>query len=754
MSDARRSESAARARTLRDALNRANHDYYVLDAPTLSDAEWDVLFHELKALEDADPTLLTPDSPTVRVGAAPADGFATVEHALPMLSLANAFSHEDVCDFDRRARERLQDASAAELAFAAEPKLDGLAVSLRYEAGQLVRGATRGDGRQGEDITANLRTVKRIPLALQADDHPRTLEVRGELIMRRSAFERFNAAQAAAGEKVFVNPRNAAAGSVRLLDSRITAGRPLDFFAYSVGFVDGGSLPSTQSETLAALARWGLPVNPLVAVVEGAAGCDTYYRQVLAQRPDLDYDIDGVVFKVDDVASQQRIGQVARAPRWAVARKFPAEEATTALLDVSFQVGRTGVLTPVARLEPVFVGGATVSNATLHNMDEVSRKAIRVGDRVTVRRAGDVIPEVVGVAPGGASTDGVDITPPTACPVCQSPTVQLPGEAALRCTGGFSCAAQRKEALRHFASRRAMDIEGLGDQVVEQLVDRALVTTPDDLYRLTREQLESLDLIAEKSATNLLAALEASKTQPLGRVIFALGIAGIGEVTAGALAEHVGDFDAFLALDAAALTPTVGVDGLGPVGAQRVIELLAERDDITAETFVPAVASARIRVNRAVAERILDWAGGEVAAVREASADQLSGTAPAPVEGIGPVLAQSIAHFVQSERNRAVIAGLQACGVSPSSTPFADTGATGAVELSGNTYVLTGTLSTMTRDAAKQALQQRGAKVTGSVSARTTALIAGDNAGSKLSKAEVLGVTVLSESDLHNLLAD
>ncbi|MEM7378483.1 MAG: NAD-dependent DNA ligase LigA [Pseudomonadota bacterium] len=519
-----------------------------------------------------------------------------------------------------------------------------------------------------------------------------------------------------------------------------------------MGYVDGGRLPSTQSETLAELARWGLPVNPLVAVVDGAMGCDEYYRSVLAQRTELDYDIDGVVFKVDHFDAQQRIGQVARAPRWAVARKFPAEEATTTLLDVSFQVGRTGVLTPVARLEPVFVGGATVSNATLHNMDEVNRKAVRVRDRVIVRRAGDVIPEVVGVAPGGASAEGVDITPPTACPVCQSPTVQLPGEAALRCTGGFSCPAQRKEALRHFASRRAMDIEGLGDQLVEQLVDRELVTTPDDLYRLTREQLESLDLVAEKSATNLLAALEASKAQPLGRVIFALGIAGIGEVTAAALADHVGDLDAFLALDTAALTPTVGVDGLGLVGAQRVIDVLAERDDITAETFVPAVASARIRVNRAVAERILAWACGEVASVRQASAEQLSGSAPAPVEGIGPVLAQSVVQFVQSERNRTVIAGLRACGLMATSASVEDTTVTGAVDLSGNTYVLTGTLSSMTRDAAKQALQQRGAKVTGSVSARTTALIAGDNAGSKLSKAEALGVAVLSESDLEALL--
>ncbi|MEM6987632.1 MAG: NAD-dependent DNA ligase LigA, partial [Pseudomonadota bacterium] len=520
-------------------------------------------------------------------------------------------------------------------------------------------------------------------------------------------------------------------------------------------FVEGGAVPDTQSAVLEALAEWGLPVNPLVDVVAGPAGCDSFYRHILAQRDDLDYDIDGVVFKVNRFDWQTTIGQVARAPRWAVARKFPAEESSTLLLDVEFQVGRTGALTPVARLEPVFVGGATVSNATLHNMDEVARKAIRIGDRVIVRRAGDVIPEVVGVAPGGASDKGVDVLAPEQCPVCGSPTLQLPGEAALRCTGGYVCTAQRKEALRHFASRRAMDIEGLGDQLVEQLVDRNLVETPADLYALTREQFESLDLVAEKSASNLLDALEASKQRSLARLIFALGIAGIGEVTAAALADFVGDLAGLMAVKERDLVPAKGVDKVGQVGAQRVFQLLEERPELDEQSFVAAVASARIRVNRETAQAILDWAGGSLDSLRASTAEALSGSASTPVEGVGPVLARSVAQFVQSERNRDMVAALQACGIAPTADSVAappGSDSDSSVDLSGNTYVLTGTLESMTRDAAKAALQQRGAKVTGSVSARTTALIAGDKAGSKLAKAESLGVTVLTEADLINLL--
>lgn len=746
---------AARAASLRERLNRANHAYFVLDAPTLSDAEWDALFHELKSLEEADPALVTADSPTSRVGAQPADGFETIEHRLPMLSLGNAFSHDDVVDFDRRVRERLDGQSESTIAYTAEPKLDGLAVSLLYEGGKLVQGATRGDGRRGEDITANLRTVKRIPLSLAGHDFPPTLEVRGELIMCRSAFEQFNAAQQAAGEKVFVNPRNAAAGSVRLLDSRITASRPLDFFAYSLGFVEGGTVPSTQSTALDAMRRWGLPVNPLVALAEGPRGCADYYERVLAQRDQLDYDIDGVVFKVDRFDWQERIGQVARAPRWAVARKFPAEESTTTLLNVEFQVGRTGVLTPVARLEPVFVGGATVRNATLHNLDEVARKAVRIGDEVIVRRAGDVIPELVGVAKGGASECARDIVAPDACPVCQSPTLQLPGEAALRCTGGFTCSAQRKEALRHFASRRAMDIEGLGDQLIDQLVDRGLVETPADLYGLTQEQLESLDLIAEKSANNLVSAIELSKQRELSRVLFALGIAGIGEVTAAGLAEFVGSLDGLMALEEADLLPPAGVEQVGQRTAERVLSLLRERPEIDEEHFVTAISSARLRVSRETAARMLDWAGGSVAALRRSSAEQLSGSAAAPVEGIGPVLARSVAQFARSEQNRRMVALLQSRGIAPAvELSAANAKAASGIDLTGRTYVLTGALGSMTRDAAKRALQRRGAKVAGSVSAKTTALIAGEKAGSKLAKAESLGVAVLSEADLIDLLRE
>ena len=537
-------EAARRIDQLRAEIAHHDYRYHVLDDPEVSDAGYDRLMLELRELEAAHPELVTPDSPTQRVGSAPSQEFPPVVHAVPMLSLENAFTDEDIVDFDRRARTRLE---VERIEYAAEPKLDGLAISLRYEAGRLVQAATRGDGSRGEDVTANVRAIRRVPLTLRGGNPPRLLEVRGEVFMTRRSFEAVNRQAAEQGEKIFVNPRNAAAGSLRQLDPKITAKRALDLCCYGLGAVEGWQVPARQSGIIAALREFGLRTAMEAAVVDGVEGCLAYHAKIAERRNTLAYDIDGVVYKVDRVDWQRELGYVARAPRWAIAHKFPAQEETTVVRAVEFQVGRTGALTPVARLEPVFVGGVTVSNVTLHNMDELARKDVRIGDTVVVRRAGDVIPEVVRVVPERRPPDARVVELPTQCPVCGSPVARAEGEAVARCTGGLVCAAQRRESLRHFASRRAMDIDGLGDRLIEQLVRLGRVRTPADLYTLTSEELAGLDRMGERSAANLVAALEGSRRTTLQRFLFALGIPDVGEATAQALAEHFGSLESLMA---------------------------------------------------------------------------------------------------------------------------------------------------------------------------------------------------------------
>jgi len=560
-----------RVQQLRSEIEQHNRQYYVLDSPTISDADYDRLFRELQAIEAEHPQLLAPDSPTQRVGAAPLPEFKSLVHRTPMLSLGNAFADDEVVAFDRRVREGL--GAVDEQDYCAEPKFDGLAVALTYENGIFSRGATRGDGATGEDVTLNLRTVGNLPLRLQGAGWPPLLEVRGEVLMLRRDFERLNARQREKGDKEFVNPRNAAAGSLRQLDSRITAQRSLRFFAYGVGASDDAVLPPTHSALLDQLTAWGFPVAAERCCVRGVAGLLGYYASIGAQRASLPYDIDGVVYKVDDLAAQQRLGFVSRAPRFAIAHKFPAEEALTEVLGIDIQVGRTGALTPVARLAPVFVGGVTVTNATLHNEDEVQRKDVHIGDTVIVRRAGDVIPEIVRVLPERRPIMAPEFIMPRSCPVCGSTVVRGEDEAVARCSGGLFCAAQRKQALIHFASRRALDIEGLGDKLVEQLVDAELVRTPADLYQLDLSTLLTLERMAEKSASNLLDAIDKSRQTTLSRFIYALGIRNVGEATAKDLARHFGSLDALIEASEEQL---LQVNDVGPVVAQCLRQFLAE----------------------------------------------------------------------------------------------------------------------------------------------------------------------------------
>jgi DNA ligase (NAD+) len=558
-----------RIEALRAEINSHDYQYYVLDDPQIPDAEYDRLFRELQELETAHPELLSPDSPTRRVGARPAAGFAEVHHGTPMLSLANAFDYQELVDFDRRVRELL---GIEAVAYVAEPKLDGLAINLLYEAGRLRRGATRGDGEVGEDVTHNVRTIRSIPLTLRGSGWPRRLEVRGEVLLSHAGFAALNAAQRERGAKTFANPRNAAAGSLRQLDPGMTAERPLEIFCYGVGLVDGGPIGERQSDILRRLREWGLRVNSLTRGVIGATGCWKYYQEILAQRDSLPYDIDGVVYKVDELALQQRLGNVARAPRWALAHKFPAQEETTRVVGIDVQVGRTGKLTPVARLEPVFVGGVTVTNATLHNEQEVRRKDVHVGDRVVVRRAGDVIPEVVSVASKGKPR-APEFRMPDRCPVCDSHVVRIEGQADHRCTGGLFCPAQRREALWHFASRRALNIDGLGERVIAQLDEQGLVADPADLFSLTTEQFAALDRMGEKSASNLVQSLQRRRQTTLGRFLFALGIREVGEATAETLASEFGSLDALMAADVERLQ---AVPDVGPVVAEALRAFFAE----------------------------------------------------------------------------------------------------------------------------------------------------------------------------------
>ncbi|HYX74484.1 MAG TPA: NAD-dependent DNA ligase LigA [Steroidobacteraceae bacterium] len=663
--------AAARAAQLRAEIAQHDYRYYVLDDPHVSDAEYDRLMQELRALEAAQPALVTPDSPTQRVAGTPRAGFGEVVHQVPMLSLDNAFSEDDVRGFDRRIHERL--GRDGELDYVAEPKLDGLAVSVIYRAGRLEQAATRGDGISGEDVTANVRTIRAVPQRLLGAA-PALFEARGEVFMTIAGFERMNELARTRGEKVFVNPRNAAAGSLRQLDARITAARPLSALFYAIGVLEGAAAPARQSELLELLRSLGLPVSPEARAVRGVEGCLAYYRAVGERRSSLPYQIDGVVYKLDSRTDQERLGFISRAPRWAIAHKFPPDEAFTVVRDIGFQVGRTGALTPVARLEPVFVSGVTVSSVTLHNIDEVHRKDVRVGDTVVVRRAGEVIPEVVSVVLDKRPPGAQPLELPEQCPVCHSQVLRAAGEAVARCTGGFTCRAQRQESLRHFASRRALDIEGLGDKLIEQLVELDAVRTPADLYSLTTEQLAQLDRMGEKSAANLIAAIGRSRRTTLPRLLYGLGIREVGEATALALARHFG-----------------------------TLERLMEADE----------------------------------------------TAIQQVPDIGPVVAAHVAAFFASDDHRGVIKVLRKRGVTwpdmPASSRAQQT-------LAGRTFVITGTLEAMTREQAQEALIARGAKVAGSVSKKTSFVVAGSEAGSKLTRARELQVPVLDERQFLALL--
>ena len=657
----------ARRDELHTLINKYNYLYYNEDNPEVTDSEYDRLFRELKQIEADYPSLLTLDSPTQRVGGQALDKFEQVTHALPMLSLDNVFDEQEFTAFDQRVKDWLN--STETQSYVAEPKLDGLAISLRYEKGLLVQAATRGDGSVGEDVTVNVRTIDNVPLKLSGDA-PEVLEVRGEIFMPKAGFEALNAQQIAEGKKPFVNPRNAAAGSLRQLDSKITASRPLEMICYGLGEIVGlATLPESHSKAMAMLADFGCRISPVLTKVDGVDACLGYIEKIAEQRETLPYDIDGVVFKVDDLQLQQRLGFVSRAPRWAIAHKFPAQQEMTVVEDIEIQVGRTGALTPVARLKPVFVGGVTVSNATLHNQDEIDRKDVRVGDTVIIRRAGDVIPEVVQVVLSKRSAEAEAFTIPMVCPACGSMAERVADEAVIRCTAGLYCPAQRKEAIKHFASRKAMDIDGLGDKIVEQLVDEALISDPADLFALTVEQIAALERMGDKSAENLVNALRAAKETRFARFLYSLGIREVGEATARSLAMHFLTLEALQAADEAALVE---------------------------------------------------------------------------IEDVGPVVAHHIVSFFGQAHNREVITRLIEAGV----TWPQEEQASADSELSGKTVVLTGTLESLSRSEAKEKLLALGAKVAGSVSSKTDYVVAGRDAGSKLTKAEKLGIAVVDEATL------
>ncbi|MFO8142315.1 MAG: NAD-dependent DNA ligase LigA [Marinobacter sp.] len=667
-------EIRQRVEELRAALDDHNYYYYVLDDPRIPDAEYDRLFRELQTLEAQHPELGSDESPTRRVGSAAETSFQEVIHRLPMLSLDNAFSEDELREFDRRVRDRLSTDDPIE--YVCEPKLDGLAVSLHYEQGALTRAATRGDGYAGEDITANIRTIPSVPLKLRGSNVPELVEVRGEVYMPKAGFEKLNARLLAQGDKAFVNPRNAAAGSLRQKKSTVTAKRPLELCAYSMAVTDEGLLPATHWDSLQTVRAWGFRINPEMRKAQGVDACLEAYNELMHKRDSLPYEIDGIVFKVNRLDLQQQLGFVSRAPRWAIAHKFPAQEELTVIEDVEFQVGRTGAVTPVARLKPVFVGGVTVSNATLHNMDEVRRLGVHIGDTVFIRRAGDVIPQVVKVVVEKRPEGAPEVSMPSHCPVCESDIVQIEGEAVARCSGGLYCPAQRKEAIRHYASRKALDIEGLGDRLIEVLVDEGMVQTVADLYRLTRFQLASLERMGDKSAANLIAAIDRSRNPVLWRFLYALGIREVGEATAKALASWFGSLEV-----------------ISQTGEEELQQ----------------------------------------------------------VPDVGPIVAGHVRSFFDQPHNQETLQALKEAGVVWQEEQVAERA---EQPLAGETWVLTGTLTHMTRDQAKEKLEALGAKVAGSVSKKTACVVAGEAAGSKLVKAEQLGVPVLDEDGLRALLED
>lgn len=662
-------------KALTNQLNDYSYAYHVKDEPIVPDAEYDRCYLELQKIEAQHPEWIQPDSPTQRVGEKPDNGFSSVQHTVPMLSLDNAFDNDSMGDFDERIRKL---SNLSQITYCCEPKLDGLAISLRYEDGRLVRGVTRGDGLTGEDITSNIKTIYSVPLKLRTDTPPPVLEVRGEIYMPKAGFEKLNKIAAERGEKAFVNPRNAAAGSLRQLDPKVTAGRPLVLCAYSIGYVEGWQQPDSHYDGLLQLSEWGFKTNDLMSRVNGIQGCLDYFEQLSEQRDGLSYDIDGIVYKVDSIAQQKQLGFVARAPRWAIARKFPAQEEVTQILGVDFQVGRTGAITPVARLQPTFVGGVTVSNATLHNQDEIDRLGVKVNDWVVIRRAGDVIPQVVQVLEERRPDDAQAVQFPTQCPVCKSDIERVEGEAVQRCTGGLVCGAQLKERLKHFVSRKAMDIDGLGDKLIEQLVEAKLVSTPVDIYLLKDKpaRLLAMERMGDKSVEKLLDAIEASKQTLFNRFVYSLGIREVGEATARTVTQYFGTLEKLMAASEADL-----------------IE----------------------------------------------------------VEDVGPIVAQHIRMFFDQEDNVATVQGLIEQGITWQDETAHEAG---EQPLEGKTYVVTGTLTRYSRDQVKDILIKLGAKVSGSVSGKTDCLIAGEKAGSKLTKAQSLDVPVMDEEALHTMLVE
>jgi len=780
-------DPALRAKELRELIDQHNYSYYVLDEPTVPDAEYDRLFNELRALEETNPDIVTPDSPTQRVGGMASSAFAPVRHDVPMLSLGNAFADDDMRDFDRRIRRTLDLpegdllGEGSNVAYCCEPKLDGLAISLLYENGVLTRGATRGDGTTGEDITANVRTVRNIPLKLRGNDWPAVLEVRGEVYMTKAGFERLNESARETGGKTFANPRNAAAGSLRQLDASITAQRPLEFCCYGIGRFEG-ELPDTQVGILHRLRDWGLLISRELQLVEGIDACLDYYRDIGERRASLPYEIDGVVFKVNDLGWQRELGFRAREPRWAIAHKFPASEEMTELLDVEFQVGRTGAVTPVARLKPVQVAGVTVSNATLHNMDEVQRLGLMIGDTVIIRRAGDVIPQVMQVITDMRPADARPIQVPEQCPVCGSAVERtqlikrgrgrqtVTEGAVYRCVGRLACKAQLKQAIIHFVSRRALDIDGLGDKIVEQLIEREMIASPADLYALTYEQVITLEGFAEVSTNNLLLAIQQSKQVSLARFIYALGIPDVGEETAKLLARALGSLERISQARAEVLQflPDIGAEAAHEITAffedehnQTVIRQLLERgvqlqeEGALAPEFAASVSLgsfiARLEIPSVAntsAQRLADRFGS-LTAIIEADWLDLK-----QVERLNERAISSLRDYFADEQQRQRVLDIEQQLRDFGMHWESPRASSSELPLSGQTWVLTGTLEAFSRDVAKEHLEGLGAKVAGSVSAKTHCVVAGPGAGSKLARAEQLGVTVMDEAGLLALLAE
>ena len=749
----------AEVKTLSAHLHEHNYRYYGLDDPVITDSEYDRLLRRLQDIEQQNPALVTPDSPTQRVGSAPLASFQSVTHVMPMLSLDNAFDDDELRDFDRRVRNRLgldKETEDEQLEYVCEPKLDGIAVSLLYERGVLIQAATRGDGYSGENITANIRTVGSVPLRLRGEDIPPLLEVRGEVYMPLQGFHKFNEEARKLDEKPFVNPRNAAAGSLRQLDSSITANRPLEMCAYSIGRMEGagGSEPEltikNHFDAMTQLKRWGFLINDLMAVVSGIEGCVDYYRSLAAKRDGLSYDIDGIVYKINSFSLQEQLGFVARAPRWAIARKFPAQEESTILLDVEFQVGRTGAITPVARLKPVFVGGVTVSNATLHNQDEIDRLGVHIGDRVIVRRAGDVIPQVARVIVNDDNLERKPVIFPSHCPECGSDVLRIEGEAVARCSGGLYCPAQRKEAIKHFVSRRAMDVDGLGDKLIEQLVDSDLIKDPADLYLLDLESISGLERMAEKSAQNLLDALAVSRDTTFARFLYALGIREVGEVTAAALAAHFGSLGGLLAAEETDFIEAGGIKGIGEVKALALVKQLQSGKPDLDQDLADWLIGLKIRgINSDMANVIVGhFPSHEI--LKKITVDELKSGNKSVIEGVGPVVARHVVTFFHQDHNLEVLDKLinQAHIVWQQDKPGIEV----AQPLLGESWVLTGTLTTMKREDAKHHLQTLGAKVAGSVSAKTTCVVAGESAGSKLKKAQELDVRIIDETEFCAML--